>query len=72
MVKKGRKWFIIGGIIMVIGIGLMIAGAVIQKAIGMEIYGTKDGFLYIEHWSCWLYLGIIPALIGSIMMTFGE
>ena len=68
MAKKGKFWFIFGIILMIVGFISIILAAILQRVEILKVYGTYSPYLYVEHWSAWLYMGAIPTLIGGIIL----
>lgn len=61
--KKQLIKNIIALILIITGFLLVFTGAIIQIILAIQIYGLFGSF-YVPHWSLYLYIGVVPALIG--------
>lgn len=59
--------FVIGVILLLIGLGCVVAGAIWQQVLCYQMFGVIFQKVFIPHWSAWLYLGAIPMMVGSLM-----
>ena len=59
--------FVIGVILLLIGLGCVVAGAIWQQVLCYQMFGVIFQKVFIPHWSAWFYLGIIPLCIGWAM-----
>ena len=59
--------FVIGVILLLIGLGCVVAGAIWQQVLCYQMFGAIFEKVFIPHYSAWLYLGAIPMIVGSLM-----
>lgn len=59
--------FVIGVILLLIGLGCVVAGAIWQQILCYEMFGVIFEEVFIPHRSALLYLGAIPMIVGSLM-----
>lgn len=59
--------FVIGVILLLIGLGCIVAGAIWQQVLCYQMFGAIFEKVFIPHWSALLYLGAIPMIVGSLM-----
>lgn len=63
--------FVIGVILLLIGIVCIVAGAIWQQILCYEMFGAIFEKVFIPHWSALLFLGAIPMVVGSLMSGIG-
>lgn len=59
--------FVVGVILLLIGICCMVAGGIWQQILCYQMFGAIFEKVFIPHWSALLYLGVIPTIVGSLM-----
>jgi hypothetical protein len=59
--------FVIGVILLLIGLGCVVVGAIWQQILCYEMFGAIFEKVFIPHWSALFYLGAIPMVVGSLM-----
>ena len=59
--------FVIGVILLLIGLGCVVAGVIWQQVLCYQMFGVVFQEVFIPHYSAWLYLGVIPMIVGSLM-----
>ena len=59
--------FVIGVVLLLIGLGCVVAGAIWQQVLCYQMFGAIFEKVFIPHYSAWLYLGAIPMIVGSLM-----
>lgn len=64
--------YILGWILAIFGCVCVMFAFLIQIAVSLELYGVAFHSIIINHWSLWLYLGIIPLIIGYFIMTMED
>lgn len=62
--------FWIGLIIFFLGICCIICGAVWQQVLCYQTFGVIFEKVFTPHWSALFYLGVIPMIIGWIMVNY--
>lgn len=62
--------FVIGLIVCVSGFCSILAAAIWQQVLCYQMFGAIFDSVFIPHYSAFLYLGIIPATVGWIMMYY--
>lgn len=63
--------FVIGVILLLIGLGCIVAGAIWQQILCYEMFGAIFEEVFIPHWSALLFLGVVPMVVGSLMSGIG-
>lgn len=59
--------FVVGVILLLIGICCVVAGAIWQQILCYQMFGAMFENVFIPHWSALLYLGVIPMIVGNLM-----
>ena len=59
--------FVIGVILLLIGLGCVVTGAIWQQVLCYQMFGAMFETVFIPHYSALLYLGAIPMIVGSLM-----
>lgn len=65
MNKKYNILYWFGISMFIIGITLVLTGAILQQIFIAKEYGFLFADLLLIHWSAWFYLGWIPVIFGS-------
>ena len=57
---------IIGYILTILGLGCLLTAVIFQQIICYTVFGALFVCAFFPHWTAFLFLGVIPFLIGII------